>query len=68
MAASGAGASLFLMDTQQTGQAEERARQGMAFKQAVGLALALPADVVSPDRIVAAFPDFLQYVLLQHFI
>lgn len=54
----GAGASLLFVNAQHAGQSEERARQGMALKQGVGLALALPADVVSPDRIVTAFFDF----------
>ncbi|MFR0656207.1 hypothetical protein SB719_16575 [Pantoea sp. SIMBA_079] len=56
-----AGASLFCMDTQQAGLAEDRARQPMTFMEGVGLALDLPADVLSPYRIVASFFNFPAY-------
>lgn len=53
--------------TQQAGQAEEQARQAVVLKQGVGLALALSADVFSPNRIMTAIFDFPAYGTVANF-
>lgn len=54
----GASTLLFLVNAQQASQPEKPLRHRIALKQGIGLALALPAEIISPDRIVASFFNF----------